>query len=125
MEQEKLVNSGLTYPEAVDYLKTGLVAKRANWESAFIYQVEATNVAKKLLRGNCKKQLERLAGENPSPVMIETHIDMYFEKEAISTSQIMIDDNGNIVKPPSKKGYIKCGWIPSEEDKLANDWEII
>ncbi|MNF17043.1 hypothetical protein D3C80_2203490 [compost metagenome] len=68
----------------------------------FIYYVEGTEVPASQLRGNALKQVGVLHPPHGTHQKINGHIDMF-----------------------AADGSIVVGWLASQTDMLAEDWEII
>ena len=101
----------MTFGEALEALNNGAFVARKGWngKGMFVYKVEASNPTVDQLRGRCKNAIDYVQFKDGKPhcdqeetVRINAHIDM---KAA--------DDS------------IVVGWLASQTDMLAEDWEIV
>ena len=95
----------MDFGEALENLKVGNKVARKGWngKGMFIYLTAGSEVPYEHLRGNCKKYL--FGKRTPSKegnVVINGHIDMY-----------------------AADGTVVIGWLASQTDMLADDWEIV
>ena len=102
---EKVKTSGMTFGEALHELKAGRRVARKGWngKNMFLYLVKGTTVPVNLLRGNCARAIAEKCNSLPSAEQdIGGHIDM-----------IAVD------------GSVVVGWLASQTDMLAEDWEDV
>jgi hypothetical protein len=93
----------MNFGEALEELKAGNKVARRGWngKGMFIYLVEGTIVSFKNLRGNAAKHITKeVTGLDDA--CINSHIDM-----------------------KAADGTVVVGWLASQTDMLAEDWEII
>lgn len=93
----------MNFGQALEYLKAGRKVARAGWngKGMFIYLVRGTIVEAMDLRNEAGTHI----GDNTPPfqnVKICSHIDM-----------------------KSADGSIVVGWLASQTDMLAEDWDIV
>lgn len=93
----------MNFSQALEELKKGKKVCRQGWNSkgVFLYLVEGTIIDFDKLRGNCAKYVTKDSTQLDA-ACINSHIDMRIA-------------NGSIV----------IGWVPSQTDLLAEDWEVI
>lgn len=99
----------MNFGQALDYLKQGEKVARVGWngKGMFIYLVNGTNVNYENLRNEAAKHLDdskssfALRNEGRR-VTINAHIDM-----------------------KAADGSVVVGWLASQTDMLAEDWEVI
>jgi Protein of unknown function (DUF2829) len=91
----------MNFGQALEALKQGKKVARRGWngKGMFIYLVRGSHIPIESLRNEAKEQLKNL---EQTHVTINGHIDM---KSA---------DNSVVV-----------GWLASQTDMLAEDWEIV
>lgn len=94
----------MNFSQALEELKLGKKVARKGWgKGAFIYLVERKVVNIESLQGEAAKHFEAYKDSNRGKrVTISSHIDM-----------------------KTADGSLLVGWTPSEDDMLADDWEII
>jgi hypothetical protein len=102
------VNQGLNFGQALEALRNGKFVARKGWngKGMFIYMVSGSTVPFELLRGAAKEaaiiatKIE--GGEQGSSRFVCPHIDM-----------------------KSADGQLVIGWLASQTDMLADDWNVI
>lgn len=97
------IQDGLTFGLAIEALKQGKKVSRAGWngKDMFIYLVQGTEISVPNLRNEALKHV----GTNRATadkVIINSHIDM-----------------------KSADGSVVVGWLASQTDMLAEDWEVV
>ena len=95
----------MNFGQAIELLKAGRKVARAGWngKGMFIYLVEGTTVPIERLRHEAATHLERDNNVNRGKcVTIGSHIDM-----------------------KAADGSIVVGWLASQTDMLAEDWESV
>lgn len=94
----------MNFSQALEELKLGKKVARKGWgKGAFIYLVESKEVNIENLQGEAAKHFEAHKDSNRGKrVTISSHIDM-----------------------KTADGSLLVGWTPSEDDMLADDWEIV
>lgn len=87
----------MNFGQALEYLKEGHKVARAGWngKDMYIYLVSGIKMDYGNLRGEADKPLN-----DGKPVVINSHIDMQ-----------------------AADGSIVVGWLASQTDMLAEDWE--
>lgn len=93
----------MNFGQALEYLKEGHKVARAGWngKDMYIYLVSGTKVDYGKLRGEAAKHLKADKPLNDGKtVVINSHIDMQ-----------------------AADGSIVVGWLASQADMLAEDWE--
>ena len=91
--------------QAIEELKNGKKVARRSWieKGKFIYLVNGHNVSFEQLRGAAAKHLEADKPNNRTKrALINSHIDMRMAN-----------------------GAIAVGWVASQNDMLAEDWEVV
>ena len=95
--------NSMNFGLALEAMRKGKFVARTGWngKGMFVYLVEGTTVPVENLRGNCAKAIA--ASTNTAPVQdICGHIDM-----------------------KAADGSIVVGWLASQTDMLADDWQIV
>lgn len=95
----------MNFGEAVENLKAGNKVARKGWngKGMFIYLTTGSEVPYEHLRGNCKRHLfGRRTPSKEGNVVINAHIDMY-----------------------AADGTVVIGWLASQTDILADDWQVV
>lgn len=98
----------MNFGQALDYLKQGEKVARVGWngKGMFIYLVNGTNVNYENLRNEAAKHLSEegshALGNAGLRVTINAHIDM-----------------------KAADGSVVVGWLASQTDMLAEDWEVV
>lgn len=97
----------MTFSEALAELKKGEFLARKGWNGRgmFIYYVEGSEPKVEELRGRAKEAWTK-GVVNSDTALILPHIDMFTH-----------DSSGRIA--------ILCGWLASQSDMLADDWNIV
>lgn len=103
MGDEIKPTKNLTMGQAIDwYLKQGRKAKRKHWdEGIFIYMVRGQQIAKGNLRNEALDH-NNVGIHDHEPIIINAHIDM-----------------------KTADGSIIVGWLASQADMFAEDWEVL
>ncbi len=102
------VDQKLNFGQALEALKAGKFVARKGWngKGMFVYLVEGTLVPFENLRGSAKQAAEIATkiegGEQGSSRHVCSHIDM-----------------------KSADGQLVIGWLASQTDMLAEDWNVI
>lgn len=95
----------MNFGQALEELKAGNKVSRHGWngKGMFIYLVKGQTINYEQLRNEASKQLESTKDSNRGKrVAINSHIDM-----------------------KSADGSIVVGWLASQTDMLAEDWDIV
>lgn len=106
---EKLKNrlskggTGMTFGEALEEMRDGFKVTRKGWngKGMFIYLVQGHEVAVPNLRGDARKHVGMNRADYDT-VKINSHVDMQ-----------------------AADGSIVVGWLASQTDMLAEDWEVV
>ena len=100
-EEANQPTDGMTFGHAIEAARKGLKITRAGWngKGMFVYLVKGVVLEKQLVRGEAS---EALKDTLKTDVKICSHLDM---KAA----------NGSII----------VGWLASQTDMLADDWQIV
>lgn len=103
IEELKEIGATTDFGTALDLLKSGLKVARSGWngKGMFIYLVEGTTISVPNLRNEAQKHVGVIKA-TADKVRINSHIDMY-----------------------AADGSIVVGWLASQTDMLAEDWEIV
>lgn len=101
--QEETGGRRMTFGQALENLKLGSKVARKGWngKGMFIYLVDGREVLNSALRGEAFEHVAPLS-EPCDDVKIQSHIDM-----------------------KASDGSIVVGWLASQTDMLAEDWDII
>ena len=102
-DEQNKANGKLDFGAALFALKQGKRVARSGWngKNMFIYLVKGSTIPASLLRNEAERHIG--AGLEPNaPVEIGGHIDM-----------------------KAADGSIVVGWLASQTDMLAEDWEIL
>ena len=93
----------LNFGKALEFLKQGHKVARKGWngKGMFIYLVRGQKVAKCNLRNEAHLHLE-VKDHHHEEITISSHVDM-----------------------KAADGSIVVGWLASQTDMLADDWEVI
>lgn len=100
----------MTFSEALEALNRGAFVTREGWngKGMFIYKVEASDTTYEQLRGRCKEAIQYVYSKDSEmhaaneTVHINAHIDM-----------------------KAADGSIVIGWLASQTDLLAEDWQEV
>lgn len=94
----------MNFGQALEALKQGRKVARKGWngKGMFIYLVRGQEVTYKDLRNEAKEALATTPGTPFDIIKINGHIDMF-----------------------AADGSIVVGWLASQTDMLAEDWEIV
>lgn len=95
----------MNFGQALEELKSGNKVARQGWngKGMFIYLVNGFNIPNENLRNEAAKQLEADKTSNRGKMLtINSHIDM-----------------------KAADGSIVVGWLASQTDMLAEDWEVV
>ena len=97
------IETALTFGQAIEALKQGKKVARSGWngKGMFIYLVKGTFIPVWQLRNEAKEHVTRTC-QDTTPVQINSHIDM-----------------------KAADGSIVVGWLASQTDMLAEDWDIV
>ena len=93
----------MNFGKAIEALKQGKKVARAGWngKNMFVYFVKGTTVKSSQLRGAALDHVG-YQGEGDTDVVINGHIDM-----------------------KAADGSVVVGWLASQTDMLAEDWEEV
>lgn len=93
----------MNFGQALGELNNGSKVARSGWngKGMFIYLVKGTFIPAWKLRNEAKEHVTRTC-QDTTPVQINSHIDM-----------------------KAADGSIVVGWLASQTDMLADDWEVI
>lgn len=94
----------MNFGEALEALKQGKKVARKGWngKGMFIYLVRGQEIPYANLRNEAKAALANTPSTAENTVKINSHIDMF-----------------------AADGSIVVGWLASQTDMLAEDWEIV
>lgn len=94
----------MNFGQALEYLKAGRKVARKGWngKGMFIYLVKGTTIPYINLRNEAAEALAHTPANEDNTVVINSHIDM-----------------------KAADGSIVVGWLASQTDMLAEDWEIV
>lgn len=94
----------MDFGQALDWMKNGHKVARSGWngKGMFIYYVEGSEVSPADLRGAALKHVGYERNSLADKVKINGHIDM-----------------------KAADGSIVVGWLASQTDMLADDWEVV
>lgn len=108
------LDQGLSFGQALEALKAGKMVARKGWngKGMFLYLVEGSEVEFQNLRGNAKNAAE-LA------IAIETN---GVAETAMPDKKYKI---GSHIDMKAADGTLVIGWLASQTDMLANDWNVI
>jgi len=95
--------TGLNFGQALDNLKAGFKVARSGWngKGMFIYLVKGTTIPFDKLRNEAANHLNETIIPS-SGVKLNSHIDM-----------------------KAADGTVVVGWLASQTDMLADDWEVV
>ena len=87
----------MKFGEALEFCKQGKKITRAGWngKNMFVYYQEGSEISPEQARNDVLRSL-------PAPIKIRAHLDMF-----------------------TAQGDIQIGWLASQTDILADDWEIV
>jgi hypothetical protein len=94
-------SSSLDFGQALNFLKQGKRVRRIGWNGKGMYLSiqQGSTITKEQARGGVAKCL---ADDGAETIVIGSHIDM-----------------------KAADGTVVVGWLASQTDMLANDWEVV
>lgn len=94
----------MNFGQTIEAMKNGKKVARDGWngKGMFIYLVEGGAVEYRNLRGNAAKHITNESTGKPFAACINSHIDMR-----------------------TADGSVAVGWLASQADMLAEDWQIV
>ena len=94
----------MNFGQTIEAMKNGKKVARDSWngKGMFIYLVEGGAVEYRNLRGNAAKHITNESTGKPFAACINSHIDMR-----------------------TADGSVAVGWLASQADMLAEDWQIV
>ena len=94
----------MNFGQTIEAMKNGKKVARDGWNGngMFIYLVEGGAVEYRNLRGNAAKHITNESTGKPFAACINSHIDMR-----------------------TADGSVAVGWLASQADMLAEDWQIV
>lgn len=94
----------MDFGQALQELKNGHKVARAGWngKGMFVYLVRGARISQGNLRNEAAQAFKSVTNDSDSLVTINPHIDM-----------------------KAADGSIVVGWLASQTDMLANDWEVV
>ena len=94
----------MNFGQAIESMKDGCSVAREGWngKGMFVYLVEGVTICTTLLRGKAKEVVMATGKGEMTDTTICSHIDM-----------------------KSADGSLVVGWLASQTDMLAEDWDIV